>query len=303
MSRGIKIASYVAGALVLLVLVAVSGIYGLSGRDFNARYDLAMVPLAPTAMLEGPALTERGEHLAFTRGCMDCHAEDGGGKEFADDPAFGVLWTSNLTAGEGGIGGTYTDEDWDRAIRHAVAPSGRPLLFMPSHEFWPLSDDDVVAMIAYFRSLEPVDRVRPPSKPGPLARLLYLTGELNLVPARHIDHTAPRPAAPEEGPTVEYGSYLATGCTGCHHASFSGGKIVGGDPLWPAAANLTPHESGIGAWTQADFVRAMREGVRPDGSQIDPVMPVQFTKMMTDTELEALYAYLVSLEPMPFESR
>ena len=56
------------------------------------------------------------------------------------------------------------------------------------------------------------------------------------------------------------------------------------------ASNITP--AGIGSWTEADFLRALREGVRPGGTPIDPAMPVRYTKEMTDVELRAVWAYL-----------
>jgi mono/diheme cytochrome c family protein len=303
MSRPVGVLALVAGALALVVVLMVAGVYGFSALDLNATYEVDVAPLAVTQAGTNGGLVEWGEHVAITRGCLDCHARDGGGQEFVDDAAFGRLWSSNLTPGEGGIGATYTDADWDRAIRHGVRPDGKPLIFMPSHEFWRLSDEDVASLIAYFRSIPGVDRAIPRPRPGPLARALHLAGQLKLVPAKIIDHEASRPAAPEASATVEYGEYLATGCTGCHNASYTGGKIAGGDPSWPDAANLTPHETGIGAWTQSDFSRALREGIRPDGRPLDPSMPVAATKHMTDTELEALFAYLMTLEPKPFGER
>lgn len=221
-----------------------------------------------------------------------------------NSPALGLLWTSNLTAGEGGVADRYGDADWDRAVRHGIRPDGKPLLFMPAQEFWSMSDEDLASVVAYFRSVPPVDRVTPRGRPGPLARLLYVTGRLPLVPARLVDHAAARPTAPAEGSTAEYGAYLATGCTGCHGPGFSGGKIPGGDPGWPAARNLTPdRETGIGMWSREDFASALRTGVRPDGAALNPAMPIAATKHMTDTEIDALYAYLMSLEPKPFGNR
>ena len=304
MARPVRVLALVAGAVVLVLAVFVAGVYGFSSMDLNATYDVAVVPLAVSVAGTNGGLVEQGEHVAITRGCLDCHGQDAGGREFANDAAFGRLWTSNLTSGEGGIGSAYTDADWDRAIRHGVGPDGKPLVFMPSHEFWRLSDDDVAGLIAYFRSLPSVDREIPAPQPGPLARALHLAGQLKLVPAKLIDHEAARPEAPVAAASVAYGEYLATGCTGCHNESFSGGKIMGGDPSWPEAANLTPHETGLGAWTLADFTTLMREGIRPDGREVDmSVMPVAATKHMTDTELEALFAYLMTLEPKPFGER
>lgn len=304
MHRGLRILGYFAGGLVVLVLLLIGGVYGFSSRDFNALYDVSVAPLVVSPELSEEALLERGAHLSHIRGCADCHAADGGGKEFADDPAFGVLWATNLTSGEGGVAASYSDEDWDRAIRHGVRPDGKSLMFMPSYEFWPLSDDDIAALMAHYRNAPPVDRTRPATRPGPLARVLYLAGQLPLVPAKLVDHDAVRPAAPAEGPTSAYGSYLATGCIGCHGKGFSGGKIAGGDPSWPPAANITPdRETGIGNWTMTDFATALRQGVRPDGSTVDPAMPIEATKHLTDLEMEALYNYLMTVEPKPFGNR
>lgn len=303
--RGVaKGAVYALGGVALLLVLGMTTVYGVSERRFSRSYEVAVAPLDVTAAGTNGAAVTRGAHLARIRGCLDCHGEDGGGAQFADDPAFGVLWASNLTAGEGGVAGSYTDEDWDRAVRHGIGPGGRPLYFMPSQEFWALSDDDLAALIAHFRAIPPVDRTRPESKPGPLARVLFLAGKLPLIPAELVDHAAVRPPAPAAGPTASYGGYLATGCTGCHGVGFSGGKIVGGDPSWPPAANITPDvETGIGAWSESDFVRAMREGRRPDGRMLDPAMPLSMTKHLTDDELRALYSYLRTLPPAPHGNR
>ncbi|MFW5947159.1 MAG: c-type cytochrome [Gemmatimonadota bacterium] len=291
------------GVVVAATVLLVGGVYALADRDFNRRYDVEPAALATHAETDADRV-QRGEHLARIRGCGDCHADDGGGSAFFDDPMIGRLWASNLTSGEGGIAGAYTDRDWDRAVRHGIGPDDRPLLFMPSHEYWLLSDDDLAAIIAHYRSAPPVNRLPRDARIGPLGRVLHLTGQLPLVPAALIEHGAPRPPAPAPGPTTEYGRYLASGCTGCHGPGLSGGKIPGGDPAWPPARNITPDEAtGIGGWSQADLARALREGVRPDGSAIDPSMPVSASRHMTDTEIAALYAYLMSVEPRPYGGR
>lgn len=304
MRGALKVAAYAVGGVVVFLTLGMTAVYGLSERRFNRSYELTLSPLQPASIGTNGEGAARGAHLARIRGCLDCHGADAGGAEFADDPAFGVLWASNLTAGEGGVAASYDDVDWDRAVRHGVGPDGKPLYFMPAQEFWSLSDDDLAALIAYFRSAAPVDRIGPAPRPGPLARVLYLTGALPLIPAELMDHGAARPAAPAPAPTAAYGAYLATGCTGCHGVGFSGGKITGGDPKWPPAANITPDpETGIGGWTEADFVRAMREGKRPDGATLDPAMPLSMTKHLTDDELSALFAYLRTLPPKPHGNR
>ena len=98
--------------------------------------------------------------------------------------------------------------------------------------------------------------------------------------------------------TVEYGHYLAAGCTGCHGANFSGGKIDIDPPDWPQAANLTPYEpDGFVRWTEADFIAALRTQKKPDGVALSPVMPKVFGAM-NDTELKAIWMYLRTLPPV-----
>ncbi|MGA0061228.1 MAG: c-type cytochrome, partial [Planctomycetota bacterium] len=111
---------------------------------------------------------------------MDCHAPDLGGRLVIDDPMVGRVAGPNLTRGAGGLGGDYTDADFVRAIRHGVARDGRALVLMPSLDYQGLSDEDLGAMIAYVKTVAPVDRPRGPVAPGPVARLLILKGDFKL---------------------------------------------------------------------------------------------------------------------------
>lgn len=296
MRRLLKWAGLGLGGLLGLVVLAAAAIYLVSNNRLDETYAIA---LSPVEARSDSGAVARGAHLAVIRGCADCHGDGLGGQPFIEDPAIGRLYASNLTSGVGGVGATYTDEDWDRAVRHGVGPDGRGLLFMPSQEFHGVSDDDLADLIAYIRSVPPVDNVLPANAVGPVGRVLYLTGNFPLVPAELIDHERPRAPTPPAGPTAEYGAYLAATCTGCHGRNFAGGAIPGMPPGTPTPTNLTPDEAtGLGAWTEADFVRALREGVRPDGSAIDPFMPVRMTKHMTDEEIIAIWRYLQTLEPV-----
>lgn len=302
LKRALKWTGRVLGGLVLVVFLALAGVYAVSEARMRRTY---RVDPGPVAVRTDAEAVRQGAHLAVTRGCTDCHGADLGGKVFIDDAPVARLAGSNLTRGRGGVAARYAaDADWVRAIRNGVAPDGRALLFMPSHEFNPLGDEDVGALVAYIRSLPPVDSDLPAPSVGPLGRALFLAGQVPLLPAELIDHAAPRRAAPAPGVTAEYGAYLATGCTGCHGAGFSGGRIPGTPPDWKAAANLTPDPAtGLGRWTEQDFVRAMRTGRRPDGSGIDPLMPWKGLASMTDTELRALWAYLRTVPAKPYGSR
>lgn len=102
------------------------------------------------------------------------------------------------------------------------------------------------------------------------------------------------------------GEYLAKagGCRGCHTeekekaASFAGGRALKTPFGTFYGPNITPHpEAGIGRWSEAEFMRAMREGRRPDGSHYFPAFPYPSFTLITDADLRDLWAYLRSLPP------
>ena len=275
------------GALLLLIILSGATLYLLSGRSLDQDWTVTPAPLT----IPGDSATlARGQHLVTTRlVCVDCHGQDLGGTIVVDGMPFGRFVASNLTPG--GVGATYTDADWVRAIRHGIRPTGKSLLFMPSEVFANLGSEDLAAVIAYIKSVPAVSRTLPATELGPVGRMLVATNQAPLIVARLIDHEAPIPPMPPEGETAEYGQYLAAsgGCMACHGKSLSGGKIAGG-PDDPPASNLTP--TGIGTWTEADFFRAFREGKRPGNTDIHPFMPGKTMGKMTDSELRAIYLYL-----------
>ena len=305
MKRVLKWAGISVGGTLVALLLVLGGAMGFTRSHMNRTYRVDPAPLVRSDRATAAELAARGARLLRVRGCVDCHGTDLGGSLMADDPAVGRLWAANLTRGTGGVAASYAGEkDWVRSIRHGIGPDGKPLVFMPSHEFYPIGDDDLAAMIAALRAAPPVDREDVGIRAGPLAALLYMTGRMALLPAELIDHDAPRPATPEPASTPEYGAYLSAGCVGCHGMTLSGGKIPGGPPGTPIPANITPdEETGIGSWTQEDFVRLLREGIRPDGRKVAEFMPVAFTKEFTDMELEAMWKYLRTVEPKPFGDR
>ena len=108
------------------------------------------------------------------------------------------------------------------------------------------------------------------------------------------------------------GQYLATagGCVGCHTedkkdaAPFAGGRALKTPFGTFYGPNITPHpESGIGRWTEADFVRAMRLGDRPDGANYFPAFPYPSFTRISDADLRDLWAYLRTLAPSSRASR
>jgi mono/diheme cytochrome c family protein len=276
-------------ALVALGVAAGVTVYAMSESRFGRLYDVAGMQLRVSG---DPAQVERGRHLATALAkCTDCHGADLGGTVMMEDGAMGVLAASNLTAGRGGVLSRYDDRQLEAAIRHGVAPDGRALLLMPSAEYQHMSDEDVAAVIAYLRTVPPVDRELPAPKAGPIARALLVTGKMPLLSAELIDHRAAAPAVAAAGVTAEYGHYLAQvgGCFSCHGPALTGG-ITHGPPGSPPSTNITP--AGIGAWSEADWFAAMRTGKRPDGRDIADAMPWRAMARMTDDELRALWLYL-----------
>ena len=285
-------AARIAGGLLATIVVAYGAIHLLSVRRAGATVPVAAHFGSGVDYGDG-ALIAEGRRIATVRGCVDCHAPTVGGKLMIDDPLIGKVYTANLTAGEGGRGSAMTPDDWELAIRHGVRRDGSQLAVMPSQEFHTLTDRHVHAIIAYARSVPPVDNVQPRPTLGPLGRLLYVTGKLDAYPAAVTPQGTTHRATITPAVSLEFGEYVAHGCSGCHGAGYSGGRIPGTPPSFPPAGNITPDpETGIGRWSEADFVRALREGVRPDGSKLDPFMPVELTKHMTDTEVAAAYMYL-----------
>jgi cytochrome c553 len=300
--RALRWIGIVVGTLVALVLVTVGVVYALTERRIARHYEVTGRDV-PTP--EDSATIARGEHVATVRGCSECHAQGLKGQTFIDAPAVARLHAPNLTRGAGGAGARYVStSDWERAIRHGVDPSGRALIFMPAHEFYPLSDDDLGALISYIRNLPPVDHVQPGQSVGPVGRGLFIAGLLPLVPAELIDHEALRPTAPAVGVTVEYGAYLATTCTGCHGMTLSGGPIPGAPPEMATPRNITPDSAtGIGKWALADFTRAVREGRRPDGTPLSKDMPSQLFQHFSDDEVAALWSYLRTVPAKAYGGR
>jgi len=190
---------------------------------------------------------------------------------FTNDPILGTIPSSNLTTGKGGVGVSYTDTDWIRAIRHGVKPNGRVVIFM--NDYSTLSDQDLGDLIAYLKQIPPVDAEYQTMHLGPIVPIAPAVG-LFTPAAELINHNAPHPTEPPPGATVEYGQYLFTICTECH------------------GANLAVK---LGKWSQEDFMRAFRTGVLPDGKQLSSAMPLKTFNEMNDMELSALWIYLQNL--------
>jgi mono/diheme cytochrome c family protein len=244
----------------------------------------------------------RGEHLVKTRvGCDGCHGADLGGRVLIDQTLVGYWAAPNLTSGNGSVTKGFSSADWDRAVRHGVRHTGKSSS-MPTTEFVNLSDHELSDIIAYVRSRPPVDRVIAPIRIGPLFSFVVAFGS-DALPAFKTDHQKPHPTEPPvEAASVELGAHISQVCRGCHGDRLSGGKVAG-DPNMPIVANITPHETGLMGWTEADFFHALRDGKRKDGTDIKPQMPWKVYGQMNDVELKALWAYLQTVPPVPKGNR
>ena len=233
----------------------------------------------------------RGRHLVESRtSCDGCHGKDFGGAAVIDIALVGHWVAPNLTSGEGSVTRGFTANDWDRAVRHGVRRNGRSSS-MPSQDFANLTDHELSDIVAYIRALPPVNRVLGPVKFGPVFAFMIATDPKAFV-AFTIDHDKPHVIEPPAAaPSAELGQHIVQVCRGCHGPQLSGGRLAG-DPDMPIVANLTPHETGLKSWSEGDFIRALREGKRKDGTAIDKAMPWEAYGRMTDTELKAVWAYL-----------
>ena len=285
---------------------------------------------SPRYKREGPQLTAptdketiaRGEFLyKYGNQCWGCHvpgtpadpsALPVGGREFDLSNVglgFGRFFATNLTPDkETGIG-DWTDTQLVRAIREGVDREGRMLFpIMPADYYKGISDRDALAIVAYLRTLPPTRNTIPSNEHSFATRVLSALKVVKPQPAI----TTPI-VAPPAGVTAEYGKYLATNGSGCAECAtprnlqngqvlwdklLGGGNFVLGGELedLPAGAygpNLTmDKETGIGDWTEEQFIASLRNGARPDGTVMLTVMPYPYYSFWAEDDLKAVYRYL-----------
>lgn len=294
MKKWIRRAGLTLGIVLVVLAIGLGGAYAASASKEARRYDVE------DAALEIPSDAEsiaEGERLYASRGCAECHGEDGAGHVLADDPAIGTIVGTNLTTLDA------SPADWSRAVRHGVRRDARSLVFMPSGDYALMSDEELARIVAYARSLPRIDHGYPTLQIGVVARVVDLAGGFVLFPAAEIDHAA-AVVAPTPGRTVAYGQSLSRLCAGCHGERFSGGAIPGAPPETGMPPNLTPDATGLAGWTEDDFRRVLREGRTPTGHEVAlEQMPWRSFGRMTDDEIGALWIYFQSLPPTPEGNR
>ena len=286
----------------------------------------------PAPQMTAPADAQTvawGEYLYnYTLRCWMCHGSQGsrspeepqaGGFEIDATeigPGFDFIYVSNITPDpETGIG-AWSDGELVRAVREGLDREGRVLFPAMEAELWQgLSDEDSLALAAYMRSLPPVRNKVPANRFSFVYKALMALRIVKPQPAI----TAPV-VAPPRGATAEYGEYLASHasmCAGCHTPRspntgeydltqpLAGGIFALGLPeegFSATGSNLTPDvATGIGDWSEEQFMTAMRSGLRPDGTVILPVMPWPSYNRWSEDDLRAVWLYLRSLEPIVHE--
>lgn len=286
----------VLGSLIGLVLVMGMVMFLLGNARFNKTYEF---PSSEIVLPTDEASLELGKHRVESL-CAGCHGPDLSGIEnWFNSPPLGSVDSANLTSGKGGVGATYTDEDYVNAIRHGIDSEGKPI-FMPavlSTAY--LSNEELGAIIAYIRTVPPVDHETNGENLSPVAKIMLTAGILGKLPVEAVPHETNITAPPAEA-SAEYGKYMMDthDCRICHGENLNGGPFP--DPTNPVISpNLTPGGE-VAFWTEEQFINTIRTGVTPGGHELNPeIMPWKDYAKFYDHELQAIYMYLQTLESLP----
>ncbi|MGZ6070294.1 MAG: c-type cytochrome [Myxococcaceae bacterium] len=304
MRRILKIVGLLVAALV--VLVAAFLVY--VQVDGIPRYPVEKVTFKadPT-----PERIERGRKLAGVL-CANCHMNPTTrqltGKRMVDaPPQFGVIYSPNITRHPTKGIGSWTDGELAYLLRTGVKRDGQyapPWMVKLPH----ISDEDLASIIAFLRSDDAMVAASDQDPPG-VTRPSFLTKLLCHVAFKKLPYPDHPIAAPPDSDRVAQGRYLvfALDCYGCHSADFktmnvaepekSVGYFGGGNTVLDLrghrlqSANLTPDDqTGIGRWSEHDFVAALRGGFRPDRTLIR--YPMAPEPELSEAEAGAIHAYL-----------
>ncbi len=305
--------------LYLLVIIVI----GIGGLLAYVKIALPNVGDAPVISIEvTPDRVERGKYLANNVAvCIDCHSgrdwglfsgslipgtEGEGGEIFDQSMNFpGRFVSKNITPY--GIG-DWTDGEVLRAITSGVSRDGKALFpVMPHPAYGKMDKEDIYSIIAYLRTLEPIETNPEESKPD-----FPMNFIINTIPQKPEFTTIP-----DRTDVVSYGRYLAgaASCFDCHtkqeKGKFVGKDFAGGfefkfpDGSILRSANITPHETGIGNWTKEQFVERFKAYTdssfvpHPVGpGEFQTVMPWTFYGQMETFDLEAIFSFLQTIEPV-----
>lgn len=304
--------------VVLLILIA-GGYWYLSTQ-------LPNIPLREDIQVELTAeRIERGNYLAnHVTLCMDCHAVrdwsffsgppkpetiGAGGDIFDRSMGLpGVVYAKNLTPVNLS---SYTDAELFRVITSGVDRHNNVLFpVMPYPKYAHMAEEDVFALIAYLRSLDPIPGEYPPAELDFPVNIL-----INTLATPWVGPQSPPPPSDK----LAYGQYMTTiaACMDCHNPGtlekpdlsrpFAGGMEVRfPDGSIVRSGNLTPDpETGIGNWTEEYFIQRFKMH-DPQTTPYQPTQPGQFNTLMpwtmyaglSEEDLSAIYGYLRTLTPI-----
>ncbi len=280
----LKWVGIVLGGLVGLLVLAAIGVSFYMGAYLDRTFDIKG---SAVTIPQDPASLEEGKRLATLRGCASgCHGENGRGQVFFELPGGSQMVAPNVVR----AAQDWPIEDFERLVRHGVKPDGTSvILAMPSAMFSHLSDEDLGAMFAWFRSLDPGNDALPKTRlnlPGRLMMFYYKQLAETLLSADKIDHSA-APTPPGEGVSIQRGEYLAkTVCSECHGADLRGDTAFDMPDL--VVAQAYPLE---------DFRHLMRTGEALGGRELALMTQVAQERFshFTDEEVEALHGFLRTL--------
>lgn len=305
MKRFLKWAGIAVAAVVIIIAAFLTYINfaGIPSYENNA----------PNLKIEvTDARVEEGARIASMM-CANCHRSEDrrlGGNYMADAASFGEIHAPNITQhAKLGIA-DYTDGELVYLLRTGIKNDGT---FAPPYmPKWPnMSDEDIASIVAFLRSDHPM--VQPSNKPTEECRPNLLAKLLCNVVIKPLPYPEEPIVEPSPNDLVKYGEYVATAkfdCYPCHSADFktldpltpsnTPGFFGGGNPIPDLdgqivlSSNLTMcKETGLGEWTEAQFVKAVKHGIKNDGTPTSyPMLPFS---QMTDQEAEAIWAYLQTI--------
>lgn len=276
----------------LILTLIFSAVFFITESKKNRIYSLTSYDLV---IPDDSISIDHGKRIYTIRGCIDCHGQNLGGKIIESGFITGVIAAPNLTPGSGSAIKDYSDSDLVRVIREGIRPDGRSVLFMPSHKFQVIHKTDIEALVAYMKSVSPIERGMPITRLTiPLRFYHFVNRNLALFPATMVQ----RPVDFEEEISMsrlEKGKYIASSCVGCHGYKLEGGRVPGAPPYWPIATDLTT--TGIaGSWSKEEFIESMQKGITPDGRHLDSrYMPWEAFGQLNKEEFELLWEYMKSL--------
>lgn len=292
-------------AVVLCILLAVAISFTIGWRPFIGPKKRA---LTSRQFERTPERVARGHYIAESLlGCASCHTPrdwskhgapalagmDLAGQALAVPDFPGSIAAPNLTPDPETGSANWTDDQIARAIREGIKHDDSTLFpMMPYDAYRNLSDEDLASVVVYLRSLTAVRNPLPPSK-------------INF-PVNLLVRGVPEPVtAPVSGPNlsdrVARGKYFVTLGCGCHRAvdklPYGGGEEFHGPWGNAVSANITPDPSGIGYYTEATFITALRTGY-VGARELSSIMPFGEFKGLSDDDLKAIFAYLQTLAPV-----